>query len=333
MIASIALRTRLKNIAYSILTPSVVDSLKNIYSNKDKYFYDKKKAKTIRELVDNRRNITNTADDIFLLKELHKYFNTINIKQHYELSNLLRVARRRYKNLISRNIDVKGKDVADFGAGHGENLMMAGEFQLNSATGLDYSDINFKSHINQIDPETFSKINFITLDLTKDDIGTEQYDIILSFSAFEHFQQPEVVIERCYKALRKGGLLYTEFAAFHAQYAIHRKIYTGVPYIQNIFHEDVAYDFFYKVLKINDEINRYTGVKISGRNPYPEINRWTQSDFENLLLDATKWRLVDYTKVYNYKFAWFVDIFKEQMERLSHDDIYVNQLKFIIEKR
>jgi SAM-dependent methyltransferase len=285
MIKSIALRTRLKDIAYSILTPSVTDSFRNIYSKKDKFFYDKKKANTIRELVDNRRNITNTADDIILLKELHKYFNTINLKSYYEPSNLLRVARRRYKNLISKKIDVKGKDVADFGAGHGENLMMASEFQLNSATGLDYSDINYNSHINEIDPEAFSKIKFITLDLTKDNIGTDQYDIILSFNAFEHFQNPEVVIEGCYKALKKRGILYTEFAAFHAPYAIHRKIYTGVPYIQNIFSDDVAYDFFYKVLKINEEINRYTGVKISDRNPYPEINRWTQADFENLLLE------------------------------------------------
>jgi ubiquinone/menaquinone biosynthesis C-methylase UbiE len=329
----IKFKTKLKKLTYSILNTKRTDNLRSIFSQLNKIFYDYKKAKEIKDIVETRKIHIKTSEDVGLLLELHKYFKTIDLKYNYEIDSLMNAGRLNCNNLISKGIKLEGKDIVDLGAGHGQNLLMVKEFKFKSATGLDYSDTNFLPHKDEVDPEIFNAIDFITTDLIEDEIGSEFCDVIFSFSAFEHFQHPDVVLDKCYRALRKGGILYAEFSAFHSAYASHRKIFTGVPYVQNIFNEETAFDFYYNKLKINEGINRYTKEQITDGNPFPEINRWTIKDFNKIFLDKSKWQIIDFTKVYNYKFSWLVNIFKEQMKELSQDDIYVNAIKYIIQKK
>ena len=326
------LRSAIKYLAYRLITPVKADRLRNLYNIKDKYIYNKKLARKVLELVEERNTDLPVSDDIGLLKKLHELFSTINLSKCYELNNMLNAARNRYRYLLSFNIDLVGKDIVDFGAGHGENLMLVNEFNLNSCTGYDFSDKNFNKHKDDLEPEVLNAIEFKTADLVTDDIGRENCDIIMSFSAFEHFADPGEVLSRCYQALRPGGYLYAEFAAFNAPFATHRKIYSGVPYAQNIFKDKVAYEFFYKKLKINDEVNRYTNEKIIDGNPYPEVNRWKIEDYEKVFLDREHWDIVNYTKVYNYQYDWFVKIFSKEFDGLSKDDVYADYLKFLIRK-
>lgn len=326
------IRRSIKNAVYQIIGMELADKLRNIYNLKDICLYNRKLENKVRELVSQRRGVS-VRSDIALLSELHKLFPTINLSNNYKLNNLLNTARNRYKYLSSCNIALNDKDVVDFGAGHGENLMVMKEFNLKSCTGYDFSDKSFMKHKDEIPPDVFKSINFKTLDLVSDDIGANNCDIVVSFSAFEHFDDPGAVLDKCYRALRKGGYLYAEFAAFNAPFATHRKIYSSVPHIQNIFDDEVAYEFFYRILRINDEVNRYTNEKITDGNPYPEVNRWKIGDYEGVFLYDSKWDVMNYTKVYNYQYNWFINIFGDEFSGLSRDDMYVDYLKFLIRKK
>ena len=51
-------------------------------------------------------------------------------------------------------------------------------------------------------------------------------------------------------------MLYADFATFGAPYAIHRKIFTGIPYIQAFVPDHVAFEFFYNHLGVNEGLDR-----------------------------------------------------------------------------
>ena len=326
-------RTRIKYLIYRFIKPDLADKLRNIYNLKDKFFYDNKLRRQIKTLIQKRNKEIPIEDDLDLLKGLHELFPTYNLSKNYKINNLLESARNRLKYLASFGIELTDKDLVDFGAGHGENLMIVNDFNLKSCTGFDFSDDRYKLHEKQLSPKVLSRVNFNTLDLVTEDIGSENCDIILSFSSFEHFEDPGEVLNRCYKALRAGGVLYAEFAAFNAPFATHRKIFSGVPYVQNIFKDEVAYDFFYNKLKINEGINRYTKEKIINGDPFPEVNRWQIKDYEKVFLDEGNWEIINYRKVYNYQYQWLVNLFKSQMSELSNDDLYADYLKFVLKKK
>jgi SAM-dependent methyltransferase len=327
------IRSKIKYLAYRFIAPALADKLRNIYNLKDKFIYDRKLEREVKDLVRSRNESIPISDDINLLEGLHRLFPTYNLSNNYKIHNLVNSARHRLKYLSSFGIELDGKDLVDFGAGHGENLMVVKEFNLNSCTGYDFSDSNFNKHKDSLDSEILNAINFKTLDLVTADIGYSNCDIIVSFSAFEHFADPGEVLNRCYNALRPGGYLYAEFAAYNAPFATHRKIYSGVPYVQNIFSDEVAYDFFYNRLKINEGVNRYTNEKIVNGNPFPEVNRWKILDYEKAFLDDKQWEVVNYTKVYNYQYKWLTKIFNKEFFGLSNDDVHADYLKFVLRKK
>ena len=300
------IRSRIKHLIYRLIKPKFVDKFRNLYNLKDRFIYDKKLERDVKDLIESRRKIIPLSEDLDLLKGLHKLFPTYDLSKNYKLRNLLASARSRLKYLESFGVELKGKNLVDFGAGHGENLMMVKEFHLDSCTGYDFSADRFNDHKKDLSPEVLDAIEFKTLDLVVEDIGYENCDVILSFSAFEHFSDPSEVLSRCYNALRPGGILYAEFAAYNAPFATHRKLFSGIPYVQNIFTDEVAFKFFYSELKINEGVNRYTNEQIVDGNPFPEVNRWKISDYEEVFLDEEKWGIVNYTKVFNYQYQWFV---------------------------
>ncbi len=326
-------RSKVKNGIYRLLKPKYADELRNLYNYKDIFTYDRALEKKVKLLLSSRNLDIPLSSDVDLLRGLHELFPTYDLARNYKLDNLLSSARSRMRYLSSFGIDLQGKDLVDFGAGHGENLMIVKEFNLKSCTGYDFSADRFNEHKKNLSSDIMASIEFKTLDLVQENIGHNNCDIILSFSAFEHFSDPGEVLERCYNALRPGGVLYAEFAAFNAPFATHRKIFSGIPYVQNIFNDETAYEFFYNDLKINEGVNRYTNEKIIDGNPFPEVNRWKIADYEKVFLDGKCWDIINYTKVINYQYKWFADLFKKETYGLSKDDLYADYLKFILRKK
>ena len=115
-------------------------------------------------------------------------------------------------------------------------------------------------------------------------------------------------------------------------FAPHRKIFTGVPYIQNIFPDEVSYEFFYGFLKINEGVNRYTGEEISDGNPFPEVNRLNIEAWERLLVRDPRWEVIHYSQLRNYQYKWFMDLFPSA-KKITTSDLYADELKFLLRKK
>jgi ubiquinone/menaquinone biosynthesis C-methylase UbiE len=323
-------RQRIKYYLTKYLSPALIDKLRGFLSIRHKFIFNKHKQKKILEI---KNKYKDTANNIDLLKELHQEFKTISLAANYSFENLLLSSRQRFNYLKDNKIPLKGIKMADFGAGHGDMLFLCKELKLAEAVALDFSDKDFLPHKNDLPPDVFDFIDFKCLDLVEEPLPISNFDLITSFSAFEHFEDPKTVLNKCYESLKVGGYMYVEFAAYNSPYATHRKIFSGVPHIQNIFNDDVAFEFFYDFLKINDKRNRYTNEPILDGNPYPEVNRLLIKDYEEIFLDPEKWDVIDYTKIYNYQYHWFIECFKNSFKDKDKDFIYVDYLKFLIKKK
>ena len=83
---------------------------------------------------------------------------------------------------------------------------MCKELEFEEAVALDFSDKDFIPHKEDLSEEVFNFIDFRTLDLVNDDLKISDFDLITSFSAFEHFHDPKEVLKKCHKSLKKGGI-------------------------------------------------------------------------------------------------------------------------------
>jgi SAM-dependent methyltransferase len=321
-------RQRIKYYLTKYLSPAFIDKVRGFLSIRHKFIFNKQKQKKILQIKNKY-----TENNIDLLKELHQEFKTISLAANYSFENLLLSTRQRFNYLKDKKIPLNGIKMADFGAGHGDMLFLCKELKLAEAVALDFSDKDFLPHKNDLSPDVFDFIDFKCLDLVEEPLPISNFDLITSFSAFEHFEDPKTVLSKCHESLRVGGYMYVEFAAYNSPYATHRKIFSGVPHIQNIFNDDVAFEFFYDFLKINDKRNRYTNEQILDGNPYPEANRLLIKDYEEIFLDPDKWDVIDYTKIYNYQYHWFIECFKDSFKDKDKDFIYVDYLKFLIKKK
>ena len=328
------IRRRVKELIMNVVGVRTADKIRNLINLKSLIFFDRQRRRRMLQLIKDHNSRSEAIDgSLDFFKALHKEFPTYDLSANYTDASLLSIATSRLNYLRRWGITLKNKTIYDFGAGNGETLFAADKFSASSAVGLDFSDEKFKQRLKTMPRPKSTDIDFKALDLVNDDIGSNEADVVVSFSAFEHFDDPSVVMEKCHNLLKPGGHLFVEFAAFNAPFATHRKIFSGVPHSQTIFKDEVCYAFFYEHLKINEGVNRYTNAKIEDGNPFPEVNRWHIPDYEKALLNPEYWDVVYFNKVYNYQYHWFIGLFPEAFKDKSRDFKYVDHLTFLLRKR
>jgi ubiquinone/menaquinone biosynthesis C-methylase UbiE len=153
-----------------------------------------------------------------------------------------------YQKLLSHNINLKGKSLLDMGAGPGENLLFAGDYGVKEAVGIDYSAERYhnfiKANLDKLNEKNLSIISYVEEDVHKQVFEDNSFDIILSSNSFEHFQDPKKVLFNIYKLCNQGGYVYIKFGPlFNSPMGAHRFGLTGVPYIQNIFPNEIVFKF------------------------------------------------------------------------------------------
>ncbi len=238
-----------------------------------------------------------------------------------------------FEYLLSQGIPLKGKNMLDFGAGTGENLVFSKEYGIKKAIGLDYSSKKFNEFIKKNIKKNLSSINYIQGNVHKKHFEDGSFDLIISINSFEHFRNPKTVLKEIWRVCKVGGYVYIKFGPlFYSPLGAHRYGYVGIPYIQNIFTNEVVFGFFYNYLNINHTLNRYTREKITKSNLYPEMNKWRVKQFESLFLGNCKWKVIEFKKEYDYSFEWFTKMFPEKFNKFTYSDLFVSKLNILLKK-
>jgi SAM-dependent methyltransferase len=296
-------------------------------------FVDRSLRRDVAALKAARDPSVPLRDDLELLLTLHERFSSRQFISSYDPDVILRTARDRFDWLRRHGVDLAGKDIVDYGAGHAAMLFVAHEFGVRRMVAVNYDDGAFRQVVARRGEPTVDHA-FICADLTTYDPPAEAFDVCLCDNSFEHFAESAAVLDSCHKTLRSGGALCARFnPIFHSALGAHRYGFTGVPYVQNVFSREANWRFFQDHLNISGGRNMYTGELVPDGNPFPEMNGWRPAQYEALFLDATRWEPLYWQRQHDRRFAWFVDLFQEAAPELSEDEWFVSGYEFLLRRK
>jgi SAM-dependent methyltransferase len=200
--------------------------------------------------------------------------------ERYTLSNCLDFARRTISHFPDR---IRGKTVLDYGCGPGwQAVAMFGQCGARRVHGFDVVE-HWIAHGRRLAAEQRcdGSVSF----------GTQvppdlQPDVVLSLSAFEHFAEPAVELEKMASLVRPGGQIliswaepwYSHSGSHFSGYTRLPLIRTPVPWLNLVFSERALLKLRARY-RPEDPAARFADV--SGG-----LNRMTVARFERILRDS-----------------------------------------------
>lgn len=120
---------------------------------------------------------------------------------------------------IKEIIDTKGMDILDYGCGTGLISFGLSE-DAKSVVGMDSSEGMLDVFDKKAKDLGFENVSSKIHDANRDDFKPEQFDLIAVSMTLHHIKESDVFIQKCNKALKKGGFLcindlYSEDGTFH----------------------------------------------------------------------------------------------------------------------
>lgn len=174
----------------------------------------------------------------------------------------LKVLRREYPDLAQM---VMGKSVLDFGCGYGEQSRALAEAYGCVVTGYD----NNPRVLDEARKKPAQRVRFV------ESLDAQQYDVVVSLNAMEHFSDPKSVLDQMARVVRPDGVLLVTFGPpWYAPFGSHMHFFCAVPWLNLLFPESV-------VMKVRERFWQ------DGARRYEEVegglNRMSLRKFERLL--------------------------------------------------
>jgi SAM-dependent methyltransferase len=137
------------------------------------------------------------------------------------------------------------------------------ELEGKNATATDIQSGGFDPRAKK------AGVEFLEMDASDLRFNDESFDVIFSYAAFEHFSDPEKVLQEAIRVVRQGGLIYLNFGPLYmSPFGLHFYRSIPVPYCQLLFSTDT--------------INIYS-EKIGIDPPdFGSLNYWTLMDYRSL---------------------------------------------------
>jgi len=215
-----------------------------------------------RKIFDRSSN-TPTWLSIDKLEKLHKQYPPTP-EYGYDSETLKLRGQRRARD-IQRLIGPKKSCCSDFLELACCDGMVSSALNLGgkNATATDIQSGGFDPRAKK------SGVEFFEMDASEIGFNDESFDVIFSYAAFEHFFDPDKVLQEAIRVVKQGGFIYLNFGPLYmSPFGLHFYRSIPVPYCQFLFSSDT--------------INEYT-EKIGIDQPdYGSLNHWTLMDYRNL---------------------------------------------------
>ena len=129
--------------------------------------------------------------------------------------------------LAGDGLSLTGKDVADVGCGDGIiDLALAQKAAPASFVGFDVrpstGDMLAKARAEGVAEELPPQLRFETSQQTRLPAGDDSFDFVVTWSTFEHVQEPAALLRDVHRVLRPGGILMLQLWPFyHSEHGSH----------------------------------------------------------------------------------------------------------------
>lgn len=201
----------------------------------------------------------------------------------------------------------------DIGCGMGYAPRAAFEMGCAASVGIDITESPQWTKYCQ---DSGEKLRFLCGDITQMDFD-RKFDLVTSYYAFEHFDDPLNILDNIAKFLSDKGTFYTRFGPiFYGANGSHRYREISIPWFQHIFSEDV--------------IRQFLGIP-HNNNMYIGLNKWSGFDFLHLFANAGSLKVKKMDFMWDMSNYWFANIFHEHLP-YSPQDLYLHGLIVAFEK-
>jgi len=112
-------------------------------------------------------------------------------------------------------------------------------------------------------------VKLLEMDAAHLEFKDESFDFVFSYDSFEHFTQPDSVLQEAIRVAKKGGYIYLVFGPLYmSPKGLHAYRSVTVPYCQFLFPKEVLKDF----------------THAKGLDPidFDQLNDWSLDNYSNL---------------------------------------------------
>jgi SAM-dependent methyltransferase len=150
-----------------------------------------------------------------------------------------------------------------------------------TAVGIDYSAAGFDDRARRAGAQ------LLEMDARHLQFADGTFDLAFSYNSFEHFEQPDEVLQEAIRVLRPGGYLHLEFGPLYmSPLGAHLYRQITVPYCHLLFSKEA--------------LQRFAGSVGLGVLKFEGVNGYTVENFRNLWArHADRLRVVRYYEIPN----------------------------------
>ncbi len=313
---------------------SLYYSLRDRVEKEKQHLYDRKKVSAIKQKLASR-NVQAIADDLEFMEFLHRLFPRMESGRD-DLVNLFAGARITFNEISAHGVALENARLLDIGCGRGENLLVANEYGVKFALGIDYNPECrkvFEEFKNGLQPSEVINTDYLSCDLLNANLESDSFDVVTSIASFEHFDDPEGVLNSCHRVLKRSGVFFANFdPIFPSPFGAHRFGTTGIPDIQNLFSDQTVFAFL-ESKRADNLIHPSKRTPLSNHDPYAEMNRWTVRQFDQQFNRPDKWEVIYYRRRHVYDHYFMSWLFRNELAKYSEEDLFTAGITVLLRKK
>lgn len=191
------------------------------------------------------------------------------------------------------NIDemFKDKTVLDIGCGAGGKTIFYASKGVKKIVGVEVLG-KYKQEAENLAKKfgVEDKFEFVCADAANTPFSDESFDTIIMNDAMEHVDEPEKVIDECYRILKKNGKLYLNFPPYNHPYGAHLSDAIGMPWVHVFFNEKTLIETYKELVKElpdgKDRIEFRISKRPDGTEYFSYINKMTIKRADKILRNS-----------------------------------------------
>jgi len=232
------------------------------------------------------------------------------------------VGRNHFEKSLDYVNEWRKRDVLDLGCGYGGLIAAALDKDHATVTGMDVelnAVISAKRHISELKGDS-TGIHFIIGNAHELPFSPQMFDLIYTIATMEHFENPQKVLEECYRVLREDGLVYIIFSPYYAFNGAHLFDFIHIPWCHLFFSEKTLIKVWRRLAKQNPDLASLNPVVDTNKNRLVGLNRITIRKYKQIV-GKSHFKIKEYKEntfkrwYFNilYRLPWIKEMFTSEV--------------------
>ena len=241
------------------------------------------------------------------------FFDKRRTFPNYQKDILLNDKKILLSNIVQPEKMKEVKSYCDVGCGHGACPKIFSDFGCKRSVGIDIQEHKYWSEF----VEGTDNLEYICKDISKEQ-PEEKFQLVTSYSAFEHFDNPPLMLKSMMNMVEPGGYLYILFSPIWNSTDGHHN------------YRQIQFPWYHLIF--SDEVINECHARLSVPETGIGFNKWSAFDFMNLFLGAREMRIVHFQTLFNFRHFYFAVNFRELLSQYTLEELMTSGFEIAYQK-